>query len=266
MSQTFKLNNIRVLLALTLSLAALGVASAHGASDPAHSPSGDGVQMTSEGIAYSPTLPNEVKVSDRDFNQFVFPSPVTKGPIFPANSPLLGKPVYLANNTQVLIQFEPGADQPFDMIVECQNGEVYKLYLLPQPINGITYYVSGPDTEVGSNVKFADNQPSASAPRAEEVELIKSIVMGEVPAGFDPINLPPLTRFDKFSVVPLSGWSNGALRVMTFNLVAVPGQTAVVAPPQFYRAGITAVSLTGNVVDATHSPTLYVVEKLNPNE
>lgn len=265
MLQTFRLNNMKnIFIALVFVLPIATASATNGI--PSGATTANGVQMTSEGIAYSPTLPNEVRVSDRDFNQFVFPSPVVKGPIFPADSPLLGKPVYLANNTQVLLQFEPGADTPFDMIVECQNGQVYKLYLLPRPINGITYYVAGSNTEVGSDVKFADNEPSASAPRAQEVELMKSIVMGEVPAGFDPINLPPLTRFDKFSVVPLSGWSNGALRVMSFSLVAVPGKTAVVAPPQFYRAGITAVLLSGNVVDATHSPTLYVVEKLNENE
>lgn len=265
MLQMFKPSKLSALVTSLACLLAMSSALATNGPLMPEGSAGSDVQMTTQGISYSPTLPNQVQVSDRDFNQFIFPAPIVKGPIFPANSPLLGKPVYLAGNTQVLIQFEPGADQTFDMIVECNNGEVYKLYLKPRPINGITYYVDGGNSS-GPSVQFADNEPASSAPRAAEVDLLKSVVMGVVPTGYDPINLPPLTRFDKFSVIPLSGWSNGALRVMEFNLVAAPGETAVVAAPQFYRNGITAVMLSGDVVDTTHSPTLYVVEKLNPNE
>jgi hypothetical protein len=50
---------------------------------------------------------------------------------------------------------------------------------------------------------------------------------------------------------------------MIFSLVSVPGQTAVVAPPQFYREGITAVMIDGDVVDSNSSPNLYVVEELH---
>lgn len=263
MSQMFKQNKFSisgVLLAAILVMAGPSFAK------------GLGTGITSQGGSthsghggYVPSLPNEVMVSDHDFNQFIFPAPIVKGPIFPAGSPVIGRPVYLAGNTQILLQIAPGSAQPFDMIVECTGGTVYKLYLLPRPINGITYNVG--NSMVGSqSVHFADNQPVSSAPRGAEVELLRDIVMNEIPSGFESIDLPPLTRFDEFTVVPLAGWSNGVLRVMTFSLVAVPDQTAVVAAPQFYRAGITAIMLSGNVVDATHSPTLYVVEKLNPDE
>jgi hypothetical protein len=36
-----------------------------------------------------------------------------------------------------------------------------------------------------------------------------------------------------------------------------------VANPQFYRPGITAVLLDGDVVDARNSPQLFIVEELN---
>lgn len=215
--------------------------------------------------SYTPPLPNEVTVSDRDFNQFVFPAAIVNGPIFPAGSPLLGKPVYLAGNTQVLLQVQPGSDKPFNMIVECANGAVYKFYLLPRPINGVTHRVEGA-SDRGKAHAAATETPVTSAPRGADVELLKRFVSGNAPDGFEPTDLPGITRFDKFNVIPLSGWSDGAHRVMTFSLVAVRGQTAVVAPPQFYRAGITAVMLDGEVVDAANSPTLYVVEEISDEQ
>jgi hypothetical protein len=217
--------------------------------------------------AYTPPLPNEVVVSDRDFNQFVFPSPIVNGPIFPAGSPLLGKPVYLAGNTQVLLQVAKNATEPFNMIVELENGAVYKFYLRPRPINGITHRVDGANEKGKSRQTAAAEQTQSSSPRGADVELLKRAVLGQVPQNFDAIDLPPLTRFNEFSVVPLAGWSDGvSRRIMSFSLVAVPGHTAAVAPPQFYRAGITAVLVDGDVVDATHSPTLYVVEEFHPDE
>jgi len=216
--------------------------------------------------SYTPPLPNEVTVSDHDFNQFVFPASIVNGPIFPAGSPLLGKPVYLAGNTQVLIQVQPGSEKPFNMIVECANGAVYKFYLRPRPITGVTHRVDGASERGKARQVTSANVPESTAPRGADVELLKHVVMGAVPDGFEPAELPALTRFDKFSVIPLSGWSDGTRRIMTFSLVAVPGQSAVVAPPQFYRAGITAVLIDGEVVDATSSPTLYVIEELNPDE
>lgn len=216
--------------------------------------------------AYTPPLPNEVLVSDHDFNHFVFPSAIVNGPIFPAGSPLVGKPVYLAGNTQVLIQVAKDSDKLIEMIVELDTGAVHTFYLRPRPINGITHRVDGAN-ERGKTRQVAAEAKQSTSPRGADVELLKKAVMGSVPAGFDPIDLPALTRFDKFSVIPLAGWSDGnSKRIMSFSLVAVPGQTAVVSPPQFYRAGITAVTVTGDTVDATHTPTLYVVEEINPDE
>jgi len=211
--------------------------------------------------AFEPTLPNEIVVSDRDFNHFVFPAPIVNGPIFPAGSPILGKPVYLANNTQLLLQLVAGAEKPFNMIVELENGAVYKFWLRPRPIPGITRRVDGA-SEKRRLTQSA--QPTAQAgARAADVELMKRLVTGQLPEDFEPIELPAPVRFDKFSVIPLSGWSNGISRqVMTFALVAAPGQTAVVAPPQFYRPGIIAISIDGDVVDENSTPTLYVIEEV----
>jgi TraK protein len=211
-----------------------------------------------------PPLPNEIVVSDRDFNQFVFAEAITNGPIFPAGAPVLGKPVYLAGNTQLLLQVKPGADKPFNMIVELGSGAVYKFWLRPRPIPGITHHVAAASEPGYSSRHVSAATSQAGSPRGADVELLKHVVIGQVPEGFEAIELPPPTRFDKFTVVPLSAWSDGASRrVLMFSLVAVSGQTAIVAPPQFYRLGITAALIDGDVVDAAHSPTLYIVEEVS---
>jgi hypothetical protein len=212
-------------------------------------------------------MPNEVLVSDRDFNQFIFPEAIANGPIFPAGAPILGKPVYLSGNTQLLLQVRPGSDKPFDMVVELASGAVYKFWLRPRPIAGITHHVAAAAARGSSARRASAAAPEGSSPRGADIELLKRLVAGEVPEGFEPIAVPPATRFDKFTVVPLSAWSDGASRrVMAFSLVAVPGQTAIVSPPQFYRAGISAALIDGDVVDAAHSPTLYIVEEVGSDE
>jgi hypothetical protein len=209
-----------------------------------------------------------VTVSDYEFNTFVYPAAI-KRILFPAGSPVVGKPIYLADNTQVMLQFAKSSDKPVQMVAELDTGATLMLRLVPRPIPGITHPVNGARMRSASapaadaNVVKGAGADKMPAPKGEDIELLKVVAShGEAPAGFDPISLPQPTRFDKFTVVPLSGWSDGARRVLIFSLVAANGQTAVVAPPQFYRPGITAVMVDGDVVDANTSPQLYVVEEL----
>lgn len=210
-------------------------------------------------------VPGAVTVSDYEFNTFVFPDAI-KRIFFPAGSPVVGKPVYLAENTQVMLQFAKGNDKPVQMVAELENGQVVTLRVVTRAVPGVTHAVNGARVRTAAAPRQpASEQAQAAAPRGEDIELLKQLTSkGEPPSGFDPVSLPRPTRFDKFSVVPLAGWSDGAgKRILVFSLVAVPGQTAVVAPPQFYRPGITAVMLDGDVVDAQNSPQLFVVEELN---
>ena len=104
---------------------------------------------------------------------------------------------------------------------------------------------------------------STPAAGSEDIELLKVAVTGSNPMGFDIAHLPAASRFDKFTAVPMKALSNGIKTIYVFSLVAASGQTAVVAPPQFYKDGITAVLLDGDVVDANHTPLLYVVKESN---
>jgi hypothetical protein len=155
------------------------------------------------------------------------------------------------------------------MIVETEAGRVTKLYLKPRPINGITFRVDGAREAGAATARTAAAKGSdvvAGAPHGDDIELLKHAVQGDIPSDFESIALPRPTRFDRFTVVPLAGWSNGSRRIMSFSLVAVPGKTAIVSDPQFYRPGITAVLLTGDHVDESSNPQLYVVEEVSNDE
>ena len=211
-----------------------------------------------------PKLPTgSVVVSTQGLNRFVFPAAIDKGPIFPADAPVLGAPVYLDGNQQVLVQFVPGADTPFEMIVELAGHQVESYLLVPRNVPGVTFHARGahPPRKSWSADPVGEKQGSA---HQAEITLLRSVVMGEVPDAFYPTQLPSAVRFDKFSLVPRATWSDGSgHRILIYTLVSAHGQAAVVAAPEFYHKGMTAISLSGEVVDATHSPVLYILEGAN---
>jgi hypothetical protein len=265
MSQTFARNPKPLRL-----LALAGALSAFCFAGLAHAQPRPGVTLTAQAadkpagkdITFEAPRAGTVTVSDRDFNRFVFPAPVRKL-VMPAGTPVLGQPVYMANNTVVLVQFQRGADKPIEFIVETEQGTVHSVRVLPRPIDGVVHRVDGAREPRVVAASRATEESSSQAPNGADIELLKRVVTGDVPDGFDAVSLPGPTRFEKFTVVPLAGWSDGvSRRVMAFSLVANSGQTAVVAPPQFYRPGIVAVLVDGDVVDEQNSPTLYAVEEL----
>lgn len=243
-------------LALVAAAAALLGAPAHAQSKRAEKASGQVLEAP---------IPGAVTVSDYEFNTFVFPASI-KRVHFPAGSPVLGSPIYLSNNTQVMLQFAKGEGKPVQMVAELEDGQVVQLRVVPRSVPGVVHSVNGARAKVRAAGSAAPmpGSPVQAAPRGEDIELLKYLVSNKQPPGaFESVALPGVTKFDKFSVVPLAAWSDGVKRVMVFSLVSVPGQTAVVAPPQFYRPGITAVMVDGDVVDEGNSPQLFVVEELN---
>lgn len=222
-------------------------------------------QSRGKGTALEAPVSGAVTVSDTEFNTFVFGAPI-KRILFPAGSPVVGKPVYMADNHQVLLQFGKGQKSPVQMVVELEPGEVVTMRVQPRSVPGVTHSVNGARVKARASQAGAAPRPNSGGPasaRAEDIELLKHLVSsGQPPDGFTPISLPAPARFDRFTVVPLVGWSDMGKRIYVFSLVANAGQTSVVAPPQFYRDGITAVLLDGDVVDSAHSPQLFVVEEL----
>lgn len=220
-------------------------------------------QARSRQTAIQSPVPGAVTVSDSEFNTFVFGAPI-KRILFPSGSPVVGKPVYMADNHQVLLQFGKNK-APVQMVVELDSGEVMSMRVTPRAVPGVTHSVNGARARGGvaneSGPLRATGGEGTSA-RAEDIELLKHLVTsGQPPEGFSPIALPSAAKFDRFTVVPMVGWSDGSKKIFVFSLVSNGGQASVVAPPQFYRDGISAVLLDGDVVDAANSPQLFVVEE-----
>lgn len=210
-----------------------------------------------------PAATPEITVSDRDWNHFIFSEKVVRGPYFPDAAPISAgsKPVWLAGNTQFLIQVQRGAGDKFQMVVETESGAVHKLYLKPAPVAGATHKVKG----TGANAVSAGRpaQPAAEPGRGGDVELLRRIVQGDVPSDFEISKLPAPVRFDAFTAVPMIMWDGGDRRVAVFNLVSTGGKSSVVAPPQFYRPGVSAVLIDGDTVAPGVSTTLYVMEAIS---
>lgn len=216
-----------------------------------------------KGQAFEPPAANEVVVSDRDWNHFLFPEKVVRGPYFPDSAPIPpgSKPVWLAGNTQFLLQIQRGAGDRFQMVVETESGAVHKLYLKPSPVAGTTFRVKG-GSFAATAARAAAAQPAAPAGRSEDVDLLKRLVVGDIPADMETVKLPVPVRFASFTAVPMAMWEGSGRRVAVFNLVAVGGKTSTVAPPQFYRPGVTAVLLDGDQVAPGVAPTLFVLENV----
>lgn len=209
-----------------------------------------------------------IPVSDRDYNRIVFPEPIVKGRM-PAGTKLSEELVYLSGNRAMMFQLAPGQSKVIQMVVELASGRVETLYLKPQAVPGTVHRVDGALDSLPVQKKGRHLEPvaSASSPHAFAVAILKSFVRGEIPASFEAVEPPIMTRFDKFSVVPAGAWADGSdYKVYAFQLIAAKGQSAVVSPSQFYREGVRSVMVDGDEVSEESSPFVYVVEDLNHDD
>lgn len=215
-----------------------------------------------------------VNVSDSELTTLVFLKPVSKKIMFQGkNTVLAAPPEYFAGETQAVVQFFP-SKTPIQMVVPYVDGSIQTVRLQPTSMPGkvqlINHNVSTSKWVPAATTKSVNTEDieggssaDASAAFSDDISLLKDLVAtGKVSMDFDKVALPKPVAYDLFTVVPLNAWSNGIKRIMVFQLVANGSNTAVVSNTQFYREGINAVLVTGDVVDSQNSPLLYVVEEL----
>lgn len=214
-----------------------------------------------------------IPVSDYELTMFVFPKKIDKKLLLQNKTAILaGKPEYFAGYTQVALQFVPSTT-PVQMLVPFEDGSVQSYSVMPKKIPGrviqLGYGMSNskwipkPASKSEDTTIEADGDSKAASPFNEDITLLRDLVAtGKPSPDFEKVALPRPVAYDLFTVVPMSAWSNGNKRIMTFQLVANGNNTAVVSNTQFYREGINAVLVTGDVVDSQNSPLLYVVEEL----
>lgn len=209
-----------------------------------------------------------IAISDRDYNRIVFPEPIVKGRM-PAGTKLSEELVYLSGNRAMMFQLAQGQTKVIQLVVELASGRVETLYLKPQAVPGTVHRVDGALDAMPVKKKGRPLEPAATeaSPHTAAVAVLKSFVRGEVPASFEAAEPPAVTRFDKFSVVPAGAWTDGSdYKVYAFQLIAAKGQSAIVAPSQFYRDGVRSVMVDGDEVSEGSSPFVYVVEDLSHDD
>ncbi len=215
-------------------------------------------------VSNAETIPSgDLVLSNSQLNVLRFPEAI-KHLWFPANTPIIGKPAYFAQDHAVMLQFQPGVDSRIQLMVELQDGAVISREADLRPIPGATYALNGTTGELPG---LRTGQTAPSEPVAPDttgmaaVRLLQGVVQGRVPRGFDPAPLPAETVFTGFTAHPVMTWKNSStgMTIYVFVLKTL-GTPASISPPEFYRPGVEAVLLTADTVSKTSSPFLYVVE------
>lgn len=203
-------------------------------------------------------------LSNTQLNVLRFPTKI-KHVWFPANTPIVGQPVYFAGDHAVMLQFEPGMDQSVQVMIELANGAVMNENARLQAGPGATINMGdqSPAFEGGSSGSTQAAEPVApNTTGMAAVRLLQAVVQGRIPSGFVTEALPAPTPFQEFTAQPVMVWMNSDqdLRIYAFELVSKSKQAITITPPEFYRPGVEAVLLTSNVVGAGQNSFLYIVE------
>lgn len=224
----------------------------------------------------------EVSNQPNELNQLDFPESILQI-ISPPRVPLgivdpetKNQFKYLNENKSIVFFFKELSTTPFKMKVELANGTIYTLTIQPKPVLGVIKKV-GVDTKTITN-RAQVTSPTVATPSnvtvgaaekvssvsAEDIALLKKVVTNDkgFKEEFSSVELPVTTTFNSFVAVPLNKWSNGSKNVLVFQLIARNGKVSKVDAKQFYRDGVTAVTITGDTVAEGLSPKLYIVENV----
>lgn len=198
---------------------------------------------------------SEIAVSDREMNTFVFDMPVVDT-LAPNGAAFAGKPLYLPGHKTVILQLPRGSSSRVQVLFVFEDGSSRQVYLKPKPIPGVMW------TDKGSQ-KQATRSYAEEPTQSADVRILQRLVQDERSIGdqFTKIPLPAQAMFTDYTLVPTGAWYDGeSRRLFRFAVVAKPGHTALLSEPQFYRDGIKVVMLDGQLTDAEHTPSLYVIE------
>ncbi|MHB1666130.1 hypothetical protein [Thiomonas sp.] len=202
----------------------------------------------------------ELVLSNTQLNILRFPVAI-KHLWFPADTPVVGKPAYFADNHAVMVQFQPGVQSQVQLMVELANGSVLSKEAELRAGPGAVYDLGGHSGLIPGDSAPASEPAAPDSNGMAAVRLLQGVVQGRIPHGFDPAPLPAPTVFTAFTANPVMVWKDTTsnLAIYVFQLKAM-GAPAKVAPPEFYRPGVEAVLLTSDTVTPADGPFLYVVE------
>ena len=177
--------------------------------------------------------------------------------MIPPEAELRDNPVPTDGKRGLLIR--PAEDaEPFSVFVQLKSGEAFTVKLAP-------------DADIEAQVFRYRNAPDLSEKPEQEsrpkdrwiADTILSAFQGGRPAGFEPSGRPSSARMEMPNGGTLKLTAQDQYRGSghVVNVYVLSADTSVeVEPRDFYRAGVVAISLDGDVVSERQNPRMIVVE------
>lgn len=211
-----------------------------------------------------------VMASTEAYNRLVFPVPFQKV-VIPPDAEVREVPVALKDNLGILIRPAPGA-QPVNVFVQLVNGESFTVRLTPS---------SNPEASVFRYRNATDVQAKPNkVDRPEDgwlTDVIVNAIEGKTPEGFEKgVELPPIraivapkgvngevsiNKANRIELTPSAHFVGSGYSLKVYRLFAK--EAINVEPRDFYREGVIAVSVDGDIVSQKHNPLLVMLEAVN---
>jgi hypothetical protein len=110
------------------------------------------------------------------------------------------------------------------------------------------------------------NTPASANMQTENqahVALLSQFARGDVPGGFSPELVKPLTRYANFDVVPMATWGNGgSIKAHLMQVRAHDSKAVSINAALFKNDSIKALALDRQIITDTQPAMLYVLEEV----
>lgn len=197
-----------------------------------------------------------VAMSTDAYNRLVFPEPYSQI-VIPPEAELRDNPVPTDGKRGILIRPADEAE-PFSVFVQLKSGDAFTVKLAPEAdIDAQVFrYQNAPD--------LSEEPDLESRPKDSWIaDTILSAFQGERPAGFEHAGSPTSARMEMPNGGTLKLEAQDKYRGSghVVNVYALSADTSLeVEPRDFYREGVVAISLDGDVVSERAHPRMIVVE------
>lgn len=208
-----------------------------------------------------------IMASTDAYNRLVFPVPYQKI-VIPPDAEVQEAPVSLKDNMGILIRPSRGA-QPISIFVQLVTGEAFTVRMTPS---------SNPEGTVFRYKGAADIQiKPAKAERPEDGWIADAMVnaaQGKTPLGFetgaalvpikaiiaprDPDGRYNADKLNRIDLTPVNNWVGSGYRLKVFRLSAK--SPINIEPRDFYRDGVIAVAIDGDIASRNNTPLMVLLE------
>jgi|GEM_PF-2049029 len=193
------------------------------------------------------------------YNRLVFPEPYAQV-VIPPDAPLADDPIPLSGHRGLLLRPREGASGAIPVFVQLRSGASFTVRLKPE---------DGAEPAV---FRYRDAPDMAAKPQQERrpadrwiAETVLAALDGERPEGFEASEPPRPARLvldeadgESVRLTPETAWRGSRHRLRVYRLQA--DRMVNVEPRDFYRQGVVAVTVEGDVVGPHHRPRLIILE------